>query len=374
MTLALLALLAAGGFWQSVPVPTSASLRGLCVVSNSAMWASGTGGTYLVSADGGLHWRAGQVPGAESLDFRDVKAFSGKLAYLAAVGQDGGIYKTRDGGRSWTRQYANPAAGFFLDGLAFWSAQRGLALGDPMDGKFLVLRTHDGGRHWVRAPDLPPALPGEGAFAASGTALIVGANGTAWFATGGVSGNRIFYSHDFGASWSVMTLPQLGDSAAAGAGIFSLAQAGQFAVAVGGDYSRPSGHSHTVLLTSNGGQSWHAPAGRPPGGYRSAVALEPGTGGRILVAVGPNGTDISRDGGENWLPASVQGANSVAFAPDGAAISVGPRGSIYRSVAMRASGLPSLSRKNTIHNSPFSSIATRSGGAAKWMPRSTRAW
>lgn len=365
---------APANFWRQVPVRTTASLRGLCVVSDSVAWASGTNGTYLISTDGGRHWRAGQVPGAASLDFRDVKAFSARLAYLAAVGPHGGIYKTRDGGAHWVRQYANPAPAFFLDGLAFWNAQRGLALGDPLQGKFLLLRTRDGGRHWERSLALPPALPGEGAFAASGSSLVVGPAGIAWFATGGVSGNRIFQTRDYGAHWSAQSVPQLGPRAAAGAGIFSLALSGRFGVAVGGDYSLPADRAQIVLLTRDGGQSWTAARGIQPGGYRSAVAIRPGSGGRDLLAVGTNGADISHDGGESWQPASPLGANSVAFTPNGAAIAVGPRGAVYFSVAMSASGLSSLSRKNTIHNSPLSSTATRSGGAAKWTPRSARAW
>lgn len=352
-------------FWQPIPVPTHASLRGLCVVNNRVVWASGTDGTYLVSTDGGRQWKAGQVPGAAALDFRDVKAFSADVAYLAAIGPKGGIYKTRDGGRHWIRQYANPAPGFFLDGLAFWNARHGLALGDPMDGMFLILRTEDGGRHWTRITHLPAALPGEGAFAASGTALVTGKGGQAWFATGGTSGNQVFFSRDYGASWRVVDVPQLGPHAGAGAGIFSLAFAAAWGVAVGGDYTHPDDRADLVARTDDAGRNWTLAAGTPPGGYRSAVAIARGSHGRLLLAVGPTGTDISNDGGENWQPASELGANSVAFTPNGVAIAVGPHGAVYRWVAIRASGFPSLSRKNAIHNSPLSSTATRSGGAAK---------
>ena len=97
------------------------------------------------------------------------------------------IYKTNDGGATWTLQYTNRDPKGFLDALAFWDAEHGLALGDPVDGRFAILTTDDGGKSWEPIPPegMPPALPGEGAFAASGTCLVVQGEGHAWFGTGG---------------------------------------------------------------------------------------------------------------------------------------------------------------------------------------------
>src|SRR5690606_36821130 len=73
------------------------------------------------------------------------------------------IYRTEDGGASWTESYTDSRDGIFLDGLAFWEEGRGVAFGDPLDGVFVVLTTADGGRSWSMVPDsvLPPALDGE---------------------------------------------------------------------------------------------------------------------------------------------------------------------------------------------------------------------
>lgn len=326
-----LALSAQGTPWQALATGSRASLRGLSVVNDRVVWASGSGGTVLRTVDRGLHWEALPVPGAERLDFRDIKAFSAQVAYAMAIAQSGGIYKTTDGGRHWTRQYASNAPGFFLDSLAFWDARHGLALGDPEDGHFLVLRTEDGGAHWTPVDTPPTARADEGAFAASGSALVAvqrGGKHEAWFATGGPGSGRVFHTADGGYAWTVVTSPLSG--ATAGAGIFSLAFAdARHGVAVGGDYTHPGDTARTAAYSRDGGRTWQA-ATIAPTGYRSGVTFLPG--GSILVAVGPNGTDVSRDGGSTWVRIAPQGFNAVAAR--GADIwAAGSRGAIARMVA-----------------------------------------
>jgi len=49
-------------------------------VNSRVVWAAGTGGTYVVTTDGGETWKAAVVPGAETLQFRDVYGVSDKIA------------------------------------------------------------------------------------------------------------------------------------------------------------------------------------------------------------------------------------------------------------------------------------------------------
>ena len=88
---------------------TTENLRGVSAPSTNVAWASGTHGTYLRTIDGGNTWHTAQVPGAESLDFRDVEAFSADLAYLLAAGpgDQSRIYKTNDAGKTWSLQFTN---------------------------------------------------------------------------------------------------------------------------------------------------------------------------------------------------------------------------------------------------------------------------
>ena len=64
---------------------TTQLLIAVSPVDSRVVWAAGTGGTYVVTTDGGEHWKAAVVPGAEKLQFRDVYGVSDKVAYLMSV-------------------------------------------------------------------------------------------------------------------------------------------------------------------------------------------------------------------------------------------------------------------------------------------------
>jgi photosystem II stability/assembly factor-like uncharacterized protein len=331
MILFLKAILAGVSFtlaWLGQTSGTTASLRGLHAVNADVAWASGTQGTYLRTTDGGATWRAGTVPGAEALDFRDVYAVDACTAFLLSIGTgaDSKIYHTNDGGGHWALLLTNPDPKGFFDALAFWDAERGIVLGDPVNGEFTIFTTDDGGRNWRRRP-APPALAGEGAFAASGTCLIVRGEREAWFATGGPRAGRVFHSTDAGKSWTVATMPIRNDSASAG--IFSIAFAdGRRGVAVGGDYSKAGDTQQNITITRDGGRTWTEPTGHPPAGFRSAVAYLPDR--RMWIAAGPSGSDVSYDDGESWEKFDDGKYNAISFANSQAGWAVGPKGRVAR--------------------------------------------
>ena len=320
--------------WVAQASGTTARLRGVSAVSRGVAWASGANGTYARTTDGGRTWRAGQVPGAAELDFRDVDAFDADTAYLLAIGEGerSRIYKTTDGGRSWALQFQNRRPAAFYDCMAFWDRARGLAMSDSVDGRFLVVRTEDGGRTWtqIEASGMPLALAGEGGFAASGTCVAVSGASDAWFGTGGPEGPRVFRSADAGRTWAASPAPLAEGKTA---GVFSLAFLdARRGVAVGGDYAKEQEAEGNAALTFDGGRTWMAvgAAGRPRG-YRSCVAYVPGTRGRKLLAVGPSGSDFSTDGGRTWKALGAEGFHAVSVAPRGdAAWAVGEGGRIAR--------------------------------------------
>lgn len=302
--------------WTEQHADTRASMRGLSVITDDVAWASGTGGSYLWTNDGGTHWHVGTVPGAASLDFRDVHAVSLDTAYLMAAGQDTArIYRTTDRGAHWTLQYENLEKGAFLDAIAFFDARHALALGDPVGGHFLLLRTDDAGAHWNRVPRdaVPPALDGDGAFAASGTALVTCGPHDAWFATGGAAISRVFRSTDGGHSWHVSATPVRSGNAA---GIFSIACSdSRHAVVVGGNYAKPDTSVVVAAVTRDGGASWSVSPAAAAAGYFSDVAILGDAATPVFIAVGTEGTAISRDAGAHWSRVASLSLNTVAIAP-----------------------------------------------------------
>src|SRR3954471_10225022 len=67
---------------------TTELLISVSPVNSNVVWASGTGGTFVVTTDGGKHWNSGVVPGAELLQFRDVQGVSDRVAYLMSIGDN----------------------------------------------------------------------------------------------------------------------------------------------------------------------------------------------------------------------------------------------------------------------------------------------
>ncbi|MGQ0560640.1 MAG: amidohydrolase family protein, partial [Gemmatimonadota bacterium] len=300
--------------------PTTAELRGLSVVDARVVWASGARGTVLRSTNGGERWQVVAVPAADSLDFRDVEAFDSLTAYVLSAGEDGRIYKTTDGGRSWMLQFRNTTSGAFFDCFDFWDARHGIAMSDPVAGRYLLVRTDDGAT-WkpIASENSPVAGAGEAAFAASGTCVIAAGTQRAYVATGGGAQARVLVSDDRGRSWRAQVVPV--PAGAPSAGIFSLAfTAANTGLALGGDYQKPEVAS-VVAYTEDGGQSWRA-AGKTT--YVSGAAFV--NGSDTVVAAGTQGTRISRDRGVTWQTLDTQEYHAVEFAPDGTGFVVGPAG------------------------------------------------
>jgi photosystem II stability/assembly factor-like uncharacterized protein len=327
----LLATMSVSAQWRQQTSGTDADFRGLCAVSPQVAWASGTKGSFVKTTDGGNTWQVGKVSGAETLDFRDIDAFDAKTAYLLSIGngESSRIYKTTDGGTSWSLQFKNTIQDAFFDAMAFWDADHGIAMSDPVNGKFLLITTDDGGRSWkpVAPENLPPAVQGEGGFAASGTCITVQGKNNVWFATGGTAA-RVFRSTDRGRTWAVSNTPVI--SGAAAAGIFSIAfKDAKNGIIVGGTYNKPDEAEKSVAVTTDGGETWK-PAGNAKG-FRSCAAYVKTAQGSMIVAVGTTGSDSSINDGAEWVGLDKENYNSVSFVK-GTNIgwAVGPKGRVAK--------------------------------------------
>ncbi|GAB3681161.1 oxidoreductase [Angustibacter aerolatus] len=317
--------------WSDTATPESAArLRGLAPVSSRVAWVSGSLGTVWRTVDGGRHWLDVSPGGdAAALEFRDIEAWDSRNAVIMAAGEgeDSRFYRTSDGGAHWTLTYTNTEPTAFYDCFSFWDKRNGLAMSDPVDGRWRLLRTTDGGRSWrvASSAGMPATLPGEAGFAASGTCLVTSGRSDVWLAGGGTA-SRVWRSSDRGRTWRVTATSIPADPA--GAGIFSLAVRGKRSlVAVGGNFNTPEVGTDFSAVSTDGGRRFRS--GGDLGGYRSGSAWLPRRLGRAaVVAVGPTGSDLSRDGGRSWTTFDTSSLDSVETTRDGAVWASGAAGRV----------------------------------------------
>lgn len=328
LTLLVLCTATISAQWVKQNLDTKASFRGLSVVSQKIVWASGTGGTVIRTTDGGKSWKIMAVPGAEKLDFRDIEAFDANTAYILSIGngESSRVFKTSDGGSNWKEIFRNTDEKAFFDALGCWDQSSCIAMSDPVDGHFLLrqLNFHAGGSSTGRvAAKMPPAKDGEAAFAASGTCLITLGKDQAFMVSGG-NDARVFRSGDRGLIWEVADTPMT--KGTPGSGIFSIAFRNELhGVIVGGNYEKPDEAKNNLAFTRDGGKTWYEGEGLT--GYRSAVTY---IDDRTIIAVGTNGTDISDDRGGRWKKNGSENLNAVAARGRKAVWAVGPGGFVAK--------------------------------------------
>ena len=274
-----------------------ASLRGLSVVNDRVIWASGSKGTVGLSVDSGRNWKWMTVKGYEKSDFRDIEAFDETSALIMGITQPACILRTTDAGATWKVVLQDTTPELFLDAMEFWNINSGIVIGDPVNQRFFIARSFDGGRSWRGIPETnrPPARPGEALFAASGTNIRRLNNQEAVFVTGGTTSRLCIRDHS-------LPLPLVQGKASTGAFSLAVKNAATW-IAVGGQYDAPERSDSNCVITTDAGKTWLHPA-TPPEGYLSCIEFMQK---QTWVACGPGGVQITDDDGKHWRWISREG-------------------------------------------------------------------
>lgn len=290
--------------------PTPTSLRGLSVVTDDVVWISGSNGMVGRTLDGGYTWHWSQVKGFEKTDFRDIEAFDANTAVIMGIASPAYILRTDNGGKDWQIVFSDTSADMFLDAMFFWNDKSGMVIGDPIDNKFFIARTFDGGKTWQHIPkqNLPVATEGEALFAASGTNIGKFSNQEAIFVTGGKM-KRLFKRN------TAFVLPISDTSSTAGPNSIAIKSKKKMMIA-GGDFMKRESNDFNCLISNDGGKTWITPV-QPPSGYRSCIIYYRK---QTWITCGLTGVDISTDEGLNWRPISTTGFHVVQKSKNGKAV------------------------------------------------------
>jgi len=295
---------------QVLSTGTKTSIRGLSVVDDKTVWVSGSNGTVGRSLDGGVTFIWMIVKGFEKTDFRDIEAFNETDAIIMGISEPAYLLRTNDGGKNWQVVFENKDKGMFLDAMEFWNEQSGIVIGDPMDGRFFIARTFDGGNSWQGIPTniRPVADSGEACFASSGTNIRKLNKKEAIFITGGLVSSVMLRSNK-------IALPLIGGKESTGANSIAIKNKNTWMI-VGGDFTTKDSTTLNAVLTKNGGKTFIKPT-TPPTGYRSCVEY---IRKKQWIACGLNGADITNDDGHTFTNISKESFHVVRKAKKGKAV------------------------------------------------------
>ena len=181
------------------------NLYDCCPVSELVSWAAGERGTILRTTNSTV-WK--DVWRENDWDAFCVEAISADTALAAFV--DGVwhgapntayIYRTTDGGAHWIKVFEQQNT--FINDITMFSPAHGIAIGDPVDGSWIILETNDGGSSWNPIPNPVSAYKSERSFYSSVCWLN---ENKGWF---GTNFKRIFYTNDGGKNWNTIDTPTL---------------------------------------------------------------------------------------------------------------------------------------------------------------------
>lgn len=293
-------------FWSEKATGFTAAnrtLSSISIVNTSVIWAIALDNSaapdytikeFTKSTDGGETWTPGTInlgANTSGLGITSISAISDQIAWISAapdVSDFGGVWKTTDGGLTWTKQttalFNNPIDSY-TSFVHFWDASNGVTGGDTENGTFEIYTTSNGGNNWNRVigANIPSSLVGEMGYV--GVTSVVG--NIFWF---GTSAGRIFKSIDKGLSWTVTQTPSTDFNLGLDRFTFSDANNGLF-----------MDHNNTTTLykTTDGGNNWTSIT--TPGFYKTNIAYIPGTSTVIAgAAANPFGSSYSTDNGSTW--------------------------------------------------------------------------
>ncbi len=182
--------------WATQTSGTALALRTVKTVSSTVAWIGGASGTVLRTTDGGATWTSVGGGPMTGNTIYSIDALSATTAFVTTSPAAGSyIFRTTNGGTSWDTVYTQGVGGF-IDAIKMFDANNGMAVGDPVDGKWTILKTSNGGSSWARIATEPVQAGTESgyntSFASVGSTNI-------WF---GTNNSRVYRSTNGGATWS----------------------------------------------------------------------------------------------------------------------------------------------------------------------------
>ena len=182
-------LFAQGWFWQ-YPKPQGNTLWDICILNENTAIAVGEQGTIIRTTDGGENWDVDLYVCGLSTTLSSVFFIDSETGYV--VGGSGAMLKTTDGGETWTKLDSVTSKG--LTSIYFFNADTGWVTGTGSNETgAIVLKTTDGGETWTSEL--------VGLYVRCFNSVYFTNDSTGWVVGDGYWGNEIYKTTDCGETW-----------------------------------------------------------------------------------------------------------------------------------------------------------------------------
>ena len=347
----------------------------LYFVNHKQGWVVGEKGLIIHTADGGKTWKQQEVdttsPGFRlpdaSLDFKAV--YFTNADYGWAVGDEGLVAATDDGGKHWTLQRSGTSA-MLLD-VFFANSKEGWIVGEGAD----VLYTENGGKEWKRYEYVSDFMLNGVWFVNDSTGWVVGTH------------DRILHTKTGGESWREQSNRFAGERD-------RMINDNKQVFFVSDNEGWIVGSDGSIFHTTTGGVNWERQDSRIPlinGHVRDTVNSIHFTDENYGIAVADVGfITRTEDGGDNWQlmeSGTENNLTGIQFTTPNEAWAVGWYGTILHTTDAGATwGMTSGITANDLQNVQFTdanraiavgrrgTMAMSNDGGQTWNEIETDIW
>ncbi len=185
--------------WRVQTAPLDSAFYAVSVVDTSVAWISGAGGVALRTNDGGNSWD--KVPGNTGGDGVSIAGTSIARAIAAVYdGEKTMLRRTLNAGLVWITTAEDTSASAFYNAIGLTSQTNAFAMGDPVDGQWVFLKTEDFGTNWAPLDGVDQ----DSNEAGWNNSMDWVGDQNGWF---GTTNNRIYRTIDGGENWESAGIP-----------------------------------------------------------------------------------------------------------------------------------------------------------------------
>ncbi|MCU0414734.1 MAG: T9SS type A sorting domain-containing protein, partial [Ignavibacteriaceae bacterium] len=235
--------------WLIQTAPVTSTILCVDVIDTLAAWAGTVDGKSLRTTNGGQTWVATNgLPGGEVTSISSVE--NNRAFAISNSSTSTRIRRTVSSGVSWSTVYENTDPEARLNAITMLDPSNGYAIGNPISGQWLILKTTDAGTTWNNISTLPQNGTEKGL--SNSMKWVDLQNG--WF---GTDASRIYRTTNGGLTWTSSSANFQNINAVTFSDISSGVSAGE-----------------DINYTSDGGANWFTKPGQITGEIVSAASAK----------------------------------------------------------------------------------------------------